>query len=171
MPRPAGERIHVIQGQFRVMRESGDTCLTTVLGSCVSVCLIDPLFHVGGMNHFLLPTGKTGGTNSASYGVNAMELLINGVIQAGGHRRRLRAHIFGGARMIAGLGNIGEKNAEFARDFLAREGIRIERCSTGGNSARRVTLWPATCRVEEELIGDTIVERPGEWPGGSAELF
>ena len=171
MQRSGGERIHIIQGQFRVMRESGDSCLTTVLGSCVSVCLIDPLFHVGGMNHFLLPTGKTGGTSSASYGVNAMELLINGVMQAGGHRRRLRAHIFGGARMISGLGNIGDKNAEFARDFLTRVGIRIESCSTGGTSARRITLWPATSRVEEELIGDTVVERPVTVKVGSVELF
>ena len=167
-----GGRIHIIQGQFRVLREGGDRCLTTVLGSCVSVCLIDPLFHVGGMNHFLLPTGKTGGTSSASYGVNAMELLINDMIKAGAHPRRLRAHIFGGARMMSGLGNIGDKNAAFARDFLTREGIRIVSSSVGGTSARRVTLWPATCRVEEELIGDTITERPATVAGsGSVELF
>lgn len=165
-------RVHIIQGQYRVMREGGDSCLTTVLGSCVSVCLIDPLFRVGGMNHFLLPTGKTGGAASASYGVKAMELLINGMIREGGHRRRLRAHIFGGARMVAGLGNIGEKNAEFARDFLTREGIRIVSTSTGGVSARRVTLWPATCRVEEELIAETVIQRPMIPPSSSSvELF
>ncbi len=166
------QRIHIIQGQYRVMREGGDSCMTTVLGSCVSVCLIDPLFHVGGMNHFLLPTGKTGGTTSASYGVNAMELLINDMIKAGAHHRRLRAHIFGGARMMSGLGNIGDKNAEFARDFLTREGIRIVSTSTGGTSARRVTLWPATCRVQEELIDDAVVERPViPHGGGHVELF
>ncbi|NHF72494.1 chemotaxis protein CheD [Paracoccus xiamenensis] len=155
-----GERIHLIQGEYRVMREGGDSCLTTVLGSCVSVCLIDPLFHVGGMNHFLLPTGQTGGASSASYGVNAMELLIDEMIKAGAHQRRLRAHVFGGARMMSGLGNVGDRNAEFARDFLTQKGIRIAGISTGGTAARRVTLWPATCRVKEELIGDTVVERP-----------
>lgn len=165
------ERIHIIQGQYRALREGGDSCLTTVLGSCVSVCLIDPLFRVGGMNHFLLPTGKTGGASSASYGVNAMELLINDMIKEGAQHRRLRAHIFGGARMMSGLGNIGDKNAGFARDFLTREGIRIDRCSTGGTSARRITLWPATCRIEEELIGDIVVERPVPVQSGSVELF
>ena len=73
--------------------------------------------------------------------------------------------------MISGLGTIGDKNAEFARDFLTREGIRIESCSTGGTSARRITLWPATSRVEEELIGDTVVERPVTVQVGSVELF
>lgn len=165
------ERIHIIQGQYRAMREGGDSCLTTVLGSCVSVCLIDPLFHVGGMNHFLLPTGRTGGANSASYGINAIDLLIQDMIKEGAHPRRLRAHIFGGARMMSGLGNIGDKNVGFARDYLTREGIRIDRCSSGGTSARRITLWPATCRIEEEFISDIVVERPAADRGGSVGLF
>lgn len=168
----SGQRLHIIQGQYEVAQGDLDCCMTTVLGSCISVCLYDPVALAGGMNHFLLATARTGGTNSASYGVNAMELLINGLLKLGANRRRLRAHVFGGAQMMAGLGNIGERNAVFSADFLRAEGMRIMTCSTGGTQARRVNFWPATGRAKEELIGHRIVETPpASGPGGEVELF
>ena len=56
----------------------------TVLGSCVSACLFDPLTNVGGMNHFMLPTGDQGGDLPTRYGINAMEMLINEIMKLGG---------------------------------------------------------------------------------------
>lgn len=165
-------RIHIIQGKYEVAEGDLDCCMTTVLGSCISVCLHDPVALAGGMNHFLLATGRTGGANSASYGVNAMELLINGLLKLGANRRRLRAHVFGGARMVAGLGNVGERNAEFAASFLRAEGIRIMTTSVGGTQARRINFWPATGRAEEELIRQRIQEAaPVAAPVGDVELF
>ena len=102
-------RVHVIQGQFEVSRDDPSCCLTTVLGSCISVCMFDPLARAGGMNHFLLASGQAGEAASASYGVNAMELLINALLKQGARRARLRAHVFGGANMMAGLGSIGTR--------------------------------------------------------------
>lgn len=167
-----GKRLHIIQGQYEVAQGDPDCCMTTVLGSCISVCLYDPVALAGGMNHFLLATGRTGGAQSASYGVNAMELLINGLLKLGANRRRLRAHVFGGAQMMAGLGNIGGRNAEFTADFLRAEGMRIMTCSVGGTQARRVNFWPATGRAQEELIGQKIVEAPpASAGGGEVELF
>lgn len=168
----SARRQHVIQGQFEVAQGDLDCCMTTVLGSCISVCLYDPVALAGGMNHFLLATGRTGGTNSASYGVNAMELLINGLLKLGANRRRLRAHVFGGARMVAGLGNVGERNAEFTANFLRAEGMRVMTCSVGGTLARRVNFWPATGRAKEELIQQQIVEATqAANPLGDVELF
>lgn len=165
-------RLHVIQGQYRVSRGDDECCLTTVLGSCVSVCLVEPRARAGGMNHFMLPAGRPDTTSPASFGVNAMELLINALLKAGAVRHRLRAHVFGGARMMSGLGDIGAYNSAFARDFLAREGIRTLTFSTGGDKARRVTLWPALARVEEELIGGRVAEPPPSRPStGNVEFF
>ncbi|WP_271114920.1 chemotaxis protein CheD [Paracoccus aerodenitrificans] len=112
------------------------------------------------MNHFLLASGSISGQRSASYGVNAMELLINGLLKLGAERGRLRARVYGGARMMSGLGDVGIKNAEFAIDFLKSESIRVLGSSTGGTQARRITLWPASGLVKELFVGRNLVETP-----------
>ena len=163
--------LHIAQGEF-ITAKGAEASISTILGSCVATCLYDEGGQVGGMNHFLLPDGAGASLNSARFGVNAMELLINGLLKLGANRRRLRAHVFGGAQMMAGLGNIGARNAVFSADFLRAEGMRIMTCSTGGTQARRVNFWPATGRAKEELIGHRIVETPpASGPGGEVELF
>jgi chemotaxis protein CheD len=42
-----------------------------------------------------------------------MELLINDILKLGGRRDRLKAKVFGGARMIVGLSDIGKLNGDF----------------------------------------------------------
>src|SRR4051812_2754025 len=99
--------------------------ISTLLGSCIAVCLHDPVARVGGMNHFLL--GEPGrdervpGNDKPRYGVHAMELLINGMRAKGAVRGRLRAQVYGGANVVPALGPIGSNNAAFARRFLATE--------------------------------------------------
>ncbi|WBU61350.1 chemotaxis protein CheD [Paracoccus albus] len=169
---PETGRIHVIQGQFEVSRGEPECCMTTVLGSCISVCIFDPQAQAGGMNHFLLAAGRTGGHASASYGVNAMELLINGVLKLGADRRRLRAHVFGGAKMVAGLKNVGALNAAFAAEFLRAEGMRIMTHSVGGDQARRINFWPSVGLAREQFIAQQVIEAaPAARPTGDVELF
>ncbi|MGH7767165.1 MAG: chemotaxis protein CheD, partial [Candidatus Binatia bacterium] len=76
------------------------TVVRTVLGSCVSACLFDPLTNVGGMNHFMLPDGEPDGDQPTRYGINAMEVLINEIMKLGGERRRLRAKVFGAGHVL-----------------------------------------------------------------------
>jgi len=134
-------RVSIIQGENHVSGDA-DVVISTLLGSCVSVCLQDPEARIGGMNHFLL--GEPGKDQQVQrqdmqrYGVHAMELLINALMRKGANRSRLRAQIYGGANIIAGLGSIGSSNAEFARRFMQTEGIRIGQCDVGGKQARRV---------------------------------
>jgi chemotaxis protein CheD len=137
------ERISIIQGEHAVVARPNVT-VSTVLGSCVAVCLQDSVARVGGMNHFLLgePDRHVQERNLLSYGIHAMELLINEMMKLGAARTRLRAHLYGGANMIAGLGQIGSKNADFARRFVAAEGIAIAHVDLGGTHARRVEFQP-----------------------------
>lgn len=156
--------INVVQGEFEISDRS-DVVLTTVLGSCVAVCLCDPVRQIGGMNHFLLPYGDSsgGGGVSMRYGTYAMELLINGLLKQGAHKERLQAKIFGGARMNEKLRDIGSSNAAFAKEFLAEENIPIVAESLAGNAARRIRLWPMTGRVRQLLVENPTelpVERP-----------
>ena len=160
---------HVIQGEFLVGgRESGP--ITTLLGSCIAACLFDPVAGQGGMNHFLLP-GETGnGLGAASFGVNAMELLINGLIRTGAVRARLRAKLFGGARIVDGLSDIGARNAEFALDFLRRENIPCVGQSLGGAQARRILFWPATGRVQQRFLSNVPLHEDLRPPVRSHDL-
>jgi len=146
--------IHVVQGEFAIANDPG-VVLTTVLGSCVAVCMRDPGAGVGGMNHFLLPGGKPGEGSSVVYGVNAMELLINALLKAGARRSHLEAKIFGGATMLESIRNIGASNIEFALKFLETERIPCIGRSVGGSLARRVKYWPVTGRARQRQMQET----------------
>ncbi len=139
-------RLNIVQGEFHVTRDS-TIYLTTILGSCVAACLTDPVAGVGGMNHFLLPGAEGSGSMSMSHGVHAMELLVNGLLQHGAKRENLQAKLFGGARMLQGLTDVGRCNADFAERFVKRERITLTGGSLRGERGRRVQFWPTTGRV------------------------
>lgn len=168
-------RIHITQGE-RAVGKDPDHVISTILGSCVSCCLWDPIVGVGGMNHMLLAVSTSNKTMCNLAGINAMELLINDILKLGGHRDRLRAKAFGGARMVAGLSEIGKLNSDFTLDFLAKEGIHIDGHSLGGGSARHLMFWPATGRVMQKIRPDAPVETPAQVQapqpvGNDLELF
>lgn len=142
--------MHVVQGEYAVVTEPG-IVLTTILGSCVATCLWDPVAGVGGMNHFLLP-GDENSSDSMKYGVNSMELLVNGLLQHGAIRSRMQGKLFGGAHVIQNLSDIGAKNGEFALKFLKLENIPCVGQSLGGDRARRVRFWPQTGRAAQMLL-------------------
>lgn len=165
---------HIAQGEYSVGTATSGS-ISTILGSCVATCLYDEAAQIGGMNHFLLPDGGGSNQSSARYGVNAMELLINDLIKRGASRRALKAKVFGGARMIAGLTDIGQKNASFVLDFLRREGIECVSQSLGGTQARRIEFWPGDGRARQRLLADARVVEPAPAPvavaGNEVELF
>lgn len=171
--------VKVLPGEYYVTDE--DMIVSTVLGSCVAVCLTDPGRRIAGMNHFLLPEG---GGATGRYGVYAMELLINGLMKAGARRHMLEAKVFGGAAVIRGATaiQIGQRNVAFVDAFLEREGIRVAARDVLGSDARKVLLFPDTGRVlakrlseaqpaiDEELrYGRRVAQAAGR--AGAVELF
>ncbi len=167
---------HVIQGEQRVS-DDPDEVLATLLGSCVAACLHDPVAHVGGMNHFLLP-GDTGAErgHAERFGVHAMELLVNALLVRGASRARLEAKLFGGANTMQGLTDIGSLNAAFAVNFLKQESIRLTSECLGGSRGRRVQFWPVTGRARRSFMGSTEIVPPPRVArpvpaAGALELF
>jgi len=150
---PATKRITIIQGEYRVS-DDPNVYFTTILGSCVAACIRDPEARVGGLNHFLLPgdPSRAAGKDAERYGVYLMELLINGIMQKGGKRSRLEAKLFGGARTMRGLSDIGAMNQAFAEDFLRNEGIRVVGGDLGGDRGRRIEYWPVSGRARQVLF-------------------
>ena len=171
-------KITIVQGEFRVSADPA-VLLSTVLGSCVTVCLHDPVKKVGGMNHFLLPSGQVGDNGgSMRYGLFAMETLINALMKEGSKKAHLQAKLFGGARISTELRDIGQANAAFARDFLATEGIACLAESLGGRNARRVLYRPATGHASMLLVpfddaplAVAPVVKPLSRQAGEIELF
>ncbi|MCQ0990218.1 chemotaxis protein CheD [Jiella marina] len=152
-------RIHIMQGEARVERGE-NVVLTTLLGSCVAACIRDPEAGVGGMNHFLLPgSGGAEGGRAESFGLYLMEVLINGLLQKGARRAHLEAKLFGGARTVDGLSDVGSKNAAFAERFLKMEGIRYLGGSLGGTRGRRIEYWPVSGRARQIFFEDTTMPK------------
>lgn len=154
----------VVQGQFDTS-DDPNVCLSTILGSCVSICLFDTTIAVGGMNHFLLPGELNSDSQDQKYGVNAMELLINKLLVMGAGRSNLQAKVFGGANMNESLRDIGKLNGEFAFSFLELESIPILSSSLGGNNARRLRFWPTTGAVKQMIVPAhefNVTERPSK---------
>ncbi|MGB8811733.1 MAG: chemotaxis protein CheD, partial [Paracoccaceae bacterium] len=149
----------VVQGEYRVSEDPSEV-LSTVLGSCVAVCMHDPVRKLGGMNHFLLPYGQEEGlSRPVRYGLFAMETLINALMKQGAKKSRLQAKLFGGARISADLRDIGQSNAAFAREFLVTEGIQCLGESLGGVNARRVNYRPATGQARLLIVPVATVAR------------
>ena len=172
-------RVSIVQGENAIVAEP-HVIVSTLLGSCVAACLYDPVAKVGGMNHFLLgePSAdhRVSALDMQRYGVHAMELLINGMMAKGAARNRLRAHLYGGANIVSGLGSIGSSNAAFARRFMSDEGIEVAHCDLGGTSARKVEFLPHEGRSRCTRVSERVPERPPvpvTLPpvGGDLELF
>lgn len=120
--------------------------ISTILGSCVAVCLWDGEFGIGGMNHFLLPHRLDAASDSRierwRFGVGAIDGLVDELTSRGARLRRLRSKIFGGACVLEAfqgqLGHLGERNVEIARHRLLELGIPLDAESVGGNRGRKV---------------------------------
>jgi chemotaxis protein CheD len=127
-------------GQLFVSHES--YAVTTILGSCVSVCLWDPLTQIGGINHFLLPMDIGEDQASLRFGNLAVRELIEEVVRVGAEQARLRAKLFGGACVLEAFrgreNHLGAKNVTMAREVLAAADIPIIGEDVGGNRGRKL---------------------------------
>ena len=117
--------------------------VSTVLGSCVAVCLWDPIARIGGMNHFLLPTGK-----GPRYANEAMPQLIEEMTSRGAFVARIVAKVFGGACVIPGFSGsrraIGSQNTDAALQFLTAHSIPLRANQTGGSRGRKLLFHTGT---------------------------
>jgi chemotaxis protein CheD len=150
--------VKVFPGEFYVTKKS-DEVLQTVLGSCVSACIRDPIAGLGGMNHFMLPQHKSGSwgddLKSTRFGNFAMEKLLNGLIKAGCARDRLEIKVFGGGNVTDTSNAVGSDNAAFVLRYLEAEGLRCAARDLGGTQPRRIQYYPSTGRVVRKLLGMT----------------
>ncbi len=146
---PAAERLLLHPGDYHVTDRS--VTLSTLLGSCVAVCLYDPVRRVMGMNHFLLANRRYAkdipvmASDAGRYGIHAMELLVNKLLAKGGQRRYLKAKAFGGGNVLGhscsdkdNFPCVGAVNVRFVREFLEKDRIPLVSADLGGNFGRQI---------------------------------
>ncbi|NQZ28019.1 MAG: chemoreceptor glutamine deamidase CheD [Colwellia sp.] len=182
----------ILPGEFYMTTEN--VAIATTLGSCISACIWDENSRIGGMNHFMLPItnkeahevnwGQRDKTADATrYGNFAMEHLINTILRSGGCRKNLRAKLFGGAKVLNQMSDVGQKNIDFALAYLDQEEIVIESSDIGDIYPRKVIFEPYSGRVLikrlDNLHNDTIIRRESNYRSeinkkevsGDVELF
>lgn len=164
----------ILPGEYYVTLN--DEAIVTVLGSCVSACIRDKVFGIGGMNHFMLPINKGedpnsfGGTGiSARFGNFAMEQMINDILKNGGRRENLEIKVFGGGRVLKNMStlDIGQKNIDFILQYIKDESLNLAAKDLGDIYPRKVIYFPASGRVRvkklRSLHNNTIIEREANY--------
>lgn len=130
----------VFLGQGELHATATPTMITTILGSCVSVCLWDPGIRAGGMNHIVLAHGGSG-SGDPRYGDAAVAALVGAMLDLGASQRRLVAKVFGGGAVLPLAEphrSIGTENARIALDELRRLRIPVLANSVGGREGMTI---------------------------------
>ena len=161
----AGLHVNILPGEYYVTNRPAT--IHTLLGSCVSACLFDPVNRVVGMNHFLLSNRRyamelpTCMSEAGRYGIHAMELVINEMLKLGAKRSNLRAKAFGGGSIYLNpevkdnFYCVGEVNTRFIREFLKNDGIPLVAEDLGGENARVIHFLFDDYSVHVKKIGKT----------------
>lgn len=126
----------------------GDILVTYALGSCVGICLYDPVSKIAGLSHIMLPAISDFNdpkSQKEKYADAAIEMLLNKMVGIGALKIRIRAKIAGGAQMFAPINNttlaaIGERNVLAVKNELMRLKIPIVAEDTGKNYGRTLYL-------------------------------
>lgn len=169
--------------------------ISTLLGSCVAVCLYDAAFHLAGMNHFMLPQMKKGSHADEDVllaGDACMEALLNEMLKRGAAKHRIKAKAFGGGAVIdttvPGALAVGKRNADFAHEWLEREGIPLIASDFLGPWSRKILLVPETgdayckrvtsglisqesLRREEQAYAESLLNKSAAQSSKKIELF
>jgi len=143
----AGRKVVVGIGEFAVSTDPGGVIVTHALGSCIAVCLFDPVAKVAAMLHFLLPEAQINADRAraqpAAFADTGIPLLFQSAYKKGLEKKRVIVKLAGGAEVgekSASSLQIGKRNALAAKNLLWKNGILVKDQDVGGTMARTVYL-------------------------------
>ncbi|MBF0528384.1 MAG: response regulator [Deltaproteobacteria bacterium] len=148
------DRVFLLPGEYIISKKPHD--VTTLLGSCVAVCLYSKTAKFGGVNHYMLPSSGSGSwENNAKYGDYSIQTLIQFMERGAGTLEGTEAMIFGGANVVGAIksgANIGEKNVELARQMLKDHRIPITKEVVGGFTGMKIRYQTWDNHIEYRQI-------------------
>lgn len=146
-------KIFVFPGNLEISKKP--TLFTTILGSCIAVCIWDNKLKFGGMNHFMLPLWNGEGLASPKYGNIAIDKLVKRMLWNGSSIENLEAKIFGGGNVLESINNlynIGDRNIEMALSKIAEYNIKVISSSTGGKRGRKILMDNSNFKILHKFI-------------------
>jgi len=141
---PKIEEVRVDMADMKIEQRHAN--LLTSVGSCVAICVHDPVHRCGGLAHVMLPNSVNGENEPlpSKFANTAVPALMNGINKLTGRQSRLSAKIAGGANMFSCLGpnhlDIGAKNVKAVKNTLEAHKIRLIGEDVGGLHGRRVSF-------------------------------
>ncbi|HTV03602.1 MAG TPA: chemotaxis protein CheD [Luteitalea sp.] len=157
----ASSRVVVGIGEFAVTE--GETSIVThALGSCIAVCIWDPVVRVGGMLHLLLPESRINPDRAerqpAAFADTGIPLLFQRAYTRGLQKPRTQVTLVGGAEIsqeaTEGVMNVGRRNILAARKMLWGNGVLIRTEDVGGRRARTVAMSLQDGRIVVTAAGE-----------------
>jgi chemotaxis protein CheD len=154
-----GNSFNVGLGEQVISRAAGDVLVAYGLGSCLGIGMVDPLNHVTGLLHAVLPEHSlSNGSTPGKYVDSGIVSLLEDMIKAGADRRRLIVRMAGGANMLLSPGmtksfDIGNRNIAMAYKVLESLNLKLSAQEVGGNTGRTVRLYVADGRMTVRAVG------------------
>ncbi len=154
-------QLTVGMGEMQVVRGAGHVLTALGLGSCIGVCLYDPLTRVAGMVHVVLPQSQADKTGElpGKFADTAIPALVEKMVETGASASRLKAAIAGGAQLfqfgVSSSLDVGARNAEAVINALRKAGIPLQAKDVGGSVGRTLRLVSDNGLVAVRTIGGT----------------
>ena len=150
------DKLFLYPGQSVVTKDAME--ISTILGSCVSVCLFDSIRCIAGINHFILPVNDNGKSDIEKYGDTSLEFMLDKMLSMGSNQRDIVAKVFGGGELLTYKNssfNIGKKNIEAAMDFICNHEISVISKAIGGIRGRKIVFNTLTGIVRHQYIASS----------------
>ena len=129
------------------------TEVTTILGSCVAVCVFDASMKLGGINHYMLPLWNGKGFASPKFGNIAIDKLFTSLYARGCKKEDLIIKVFGGSEQMSSIWNIGGRNIQVIQKYLKNHGLEAKAQNTGGARGRKIIFHTHTGEIKLKFLG------------------
>jgi chemotaxis protein CheD len=152
-------------GEIKISNNPQDVLVAYGLGSCLGIGFHDPVMHISGLLHAILPSSPDNGHRSDSAGQpgkyvdSGIAALLSMMIKMGADRRRLIVRYAGGANMLTAPGfsqvmNIGSRNTDVAVATLSALTMKVCGHEVGGNIGRTVRFYVTDGRMTIRTVGN-----------------
>jgi chemotaxis protein CheD len=112
------------------------------LGSCIGLAVWDPRVRVGGLAHFMLPSGPLSESSPVKFIDTGLDAFLRSIETKGALLSRCIIKSAGAAAMLTVGGGlaIGKRNEAAMQAALSERGLRLSASAIGGNAGRTVQL-------------------------------
>jgi len=133
-------------GDCKWSKDPSDVLITHALGSCIAILIYDPVAHVAGLLHYMLPDStidqNRAGERPFVFADTGIPMLFQKAYQLGAVKSRILVAAVGGAQMLDpdGTFNIGKRNHLAMRKIFWKAGVIVHKEEVGGTSSRTVRI-------------------------------